>query len=121
VSGITRSFLASLSLIYSLQPILVVARYKDWVYGRSLPQFVGSNPGELLEVSVANNVCCQVKLSAMGRSFVQRSPTQCRVPEYDRETLTMRSPWPTGGFRIVNKTFIALLELTIIEYRRWRS
>jgi len=68
-----------------------------------------------------NNVCCQVKVSATGRSFVQRSPTQCGVPECDRETSTCGVPDPLGGFRIVNKTFIAPLELTVIEYKRWRS
>ena len=28
---------------------------------------------------------CQVEVSMSGRSLVQRSPTECGVPEYDRE------------------------------------
>jgi len=31
-------------------------------------------------------VCCQVEVSATGRSFVQRSPTECGISEYDLET-----------------------------------
>jgi hypothetical protein len=31
-------------------------------------------------------VCCQVEVSAMGRSPVQSSPTECGVSECDRET-----------------------------------
>jgi hypothetical protein len=42
-------------------------------------------------------VCCQVEVSALSRSSVQRSPTECGVSEYDCEALIMRRPWPTGG------------------------
>ena len=31
-------------------------------------------------------VCCQVEVCAAGRSLVQRSPTECSVPESDRGT-----------------------------------
>jgi len=31
-------------------------------------------------------VCCQIEIYAMGRSPVQRSPTECGVSECDRET-----------------------------------
>jgi hypothetical protein len=34
-------------------------------------------------------VCCQVEVSAMGRSFVQGNPTECDVSECDLETSTM--------------------------------
>jgi hypothetical protein len=30
-------------------------------------------------------LCCQVEISATGRSLVQRSPTKCDVSESDRE------------------------------------
>jgi hypothetical protein len=33
----------------------------------------------------------------MGRSLVQRSPTECGVSECDREASIMRRPWPIGG------------------------
>ena len=42
--------------------------------------------------------CCVLlgrKVSATGRSLVQRSPTECGVSEYDREASRMRRPWPT--------------------------
>ena len=31
-------------------------------------------------------VCCQVEVSAMGRSLIQRSPTECNLSECDLET-----------------------------------
>jgi len=40
-------------------------------------------------------VCCQVGESVTGRSPVQRTPTECGVPECDLETLMMRRPRPT--------------------------
>ena len=43
------------------------------------------------KLSAVSVVCCQVKVSAMGRSFVQRSPTECVVSECDLETSEMRS------------------------------
>jgi hypothetical protein len=39
-------------------------------------------------------VCCQVEVSATGRSLVQRSITECGVSECDREDSTVR-PRPT--------------------------
>jgi hypothetical protein len=41
-------------------------------------------------------VCCEVEVSAMGRSLVQRSPTECGVSESDLETLNKRGG---GGAR----------------------
>jgi len=46
-------------------------------------------------LSLVNVVCCQVDVSAMGRSLVQRSCTECGVSECDRGTSTMRMRWPT--------------------------
>jgi len=34
-------------------------------------------------------VCCQVEVSATGRSLVQRSPTECGVSECDSEASVM--------------------------------
>ena len=41
--------------------------------------------------------CCQVKVSATGRSLVQRSPTDCGVSLCDQETSRIRRPWPALG------------------------
>jgi hypothetical protein len=60
---------------------------------------VGSNPAGGMDVcvSVVSVVCCQVEVSAASLSLVQRSPTECCVSECERESSTIRSPWPTGG------------------------
>ena len=42
-------------------------------------------------------VCCQVEVSATGRSLVQRTPTECGVSECICEALTVRRPWCTKG------------------------
>jgi hypothetical protein len=64
----------------------VSARSKAWVCGRSLAGIVGSNPtGGHGCLSVVSVVCCQVEVSATGRSLAQRSPTECGVSECDRE------------------------------------
>jgi len=42
-------------------------------------------------------VCCQVEVSATGRSLVRRINTECSVSECDRESLIMMRPWLTGG------------------------
>jgi len=39
----------------------------------------------------------------MGRSLVQRSPTEGGVSECDHESSTMRSSWPTGGLLCQSK------------------
>ena len=36
------------------------------------------------------DVCCQVEVTAVDRSLVQRSPTECGVSECDCGTSTMR-------------------------------
>ena len=61
-------------------PIPVATRSKAWICGRSLAVFA------------MTVVCCQVEISAMGRSLVQRSRTECSVSEYDREASIMRKP-----------------------------
>ena len=47
-------------------------RCKASVCGRSLVGTAGSNPAGGMDVSVASVVCCQVEVSATGRSLVQR-------------------------------------------------
>ena len=65
-------------------------------------------------LSVVSVVCCQVEVSATGRSLVQRSPTEC-VSECDSEASTMRRPWPPGGGAVApkgenNPKYVAYLE-----------
>ena len=64
-------------------PILVAARSKAWVCGRSLAGIAGSNPAGAW-ISVCCVVCCRAEVSATGRSLVQRSPTECGVSECDQ-------------------------------------
>jgi len=42
-------------------------------------------------------MCCQVEVSASGRSLVQWSPTEYSVSEHHREASILRRPWPTVG------------------------
>jgi hypothetical protein len=46
-------------------------------------------------LSLVSAVCCQVEVSAKGRSLVQRSPTECGVSECDREASIMRGSGTT--------------------------
>jgi hypothetical protein len=50
------------------------------VCGRSLAWIAGSNSAEgHVCLSLVSVVCCQVEVSAKGRSLVQRSRTECGV------------------------------------------
>jgi hypothetical protein len=57
----------------------VAARSKVWVWGRALAGIVGSNSTGGMDVCLVQCLCCQVEVSATGRSLVQRSPTDCGV------------------------------------------
>jgi len=48
-------------------------------------------------MSVVSVVCCQIEVSATGRSLVQRSPTDCGASECDRDASIMRKLCSTGG------------------------
>jgi len=54
-------------------------------------------PPDSMDVCCGCCVCCQVKVSAMGRSLVQGSPTEYDVSECDRESSILLLPWPTMG------------------------
>ena len=54
-------------------------------------------------LSVVSVVCCQVEVSASGRSIFQRSPTECGVYECNCVFSTMWRPWPTRDSRAVVK------------------
>ena len=47
-------------------------------------------------LSVVIVVCCQVEISATGRSLVQRGPNKCGMSESDCEASTVRRDCPTG-------------------------
>jgi hypothetical protein len=91
----TSTWLIPLYLVFSGEPIPVAVQSKAWVLGRSLAGIVGSNPAVCMDVCYECCVCCQVEVSATSWSLVQRSPTECGVPECDREASTVRRPWPT--------------------------
>jgi hypothetical protein len=69
----------------------------DHTYGRPLAEIVGLNLAGGMEVFLLCVVCCQVEVSAWGRSLDQRSPTECGVSECDRAASIQRGPWPTEG------------------------
>jgi hypothetical protein len=50
-----------------------------------------------MSVSLVSVVCLQVEVSASGLSYVRTSSTERGVSECDRETSTMRRPWPNRG------------------------
>jgi hypothetical protein len=66
-----------------LIPVAVWSR--PWVYGRSHPGIVASNPTRVLGVfSLVRVVFCQIEVSASDWSLVQRSPTECGVTKWMR-------------------------------------
>jgi hypothetical protein len=73
----------------------------------------GSMPACLLELRVrippgaGMSVSCECCVLS-GRGLMQRSPTECGVPEYDREALTTRRPWSTWGCCAMRKNKIKL-------------
>jgi len=54
----------------------VAARSNAWVCYLSLAGIAGSNPTVGIDMSLVN-IMCQVAVSATGRFFVQRAPTEC--------------------------------------------
>jgi hypothetical protein len=88
-----RFFLEKLFAIFGL-PVRKAERSNAWVCGAHLLELrVRFTPvhGYLSLVSV---VCCHAEISATARSLVQRIATGCGVSECDRETSTVRRPWP---------------------------
>jgi hypothetical protein len=58
------------------EPVLLAAGSKALVCGRSLSGIADSNPAEGVD-ALMHVVCCRVKVSATGRSALQRSPPRC--------------------------------------------
>jgi len=74
----------------------LAAQSKSWVCSRSLAGIAGSNPAAHGCVSVVSVMFCQVEISALGWSLVQRSLT-CGVSECNLEASIMRKSCPTWG------------------------
>jgi hypothetical protein len=55
-------------------------------------------------LSLVSVVCCQVEVSAWGRSLVWRSPTECGVSDCDREASIRRGPDPLGACCAMEET-----------------
>jgi hypothetical protein len=55
-------------------------------------------------LSLVSVECCQVEVSATGRSLVRKCPTECGVSHRcDREAWITRRPWPTRECRGMKK------------------
>ena len=76
----------------------MAVRTKAWVFSCSLVGTAGSkHAGGMDVLFLVNVVCCQVEVSATGRSPVRKGPTECGVSVCDRQTSTMSWSWPTRG------------------------
>ena len=63
-------------------------------------------------------VCCQVEVSATGRSLLQRSPTDCGVSECDREEVSAKMrPCPTIGSCAMEGKVIQPFNMYVIKVR----
>ena len=76
----------------------MAARFKAWVFGRSLAGIVDSNPAGAWRLALLSVVSCQVEVSASGWSLVQRSSTECDVSECNLEASTVRRPRLARGY-----------------------
>ena len=88
-----------------LLPLSVDARSWAWVCGHSLVGVAASNPTGNMDVCL---LCCVLsgRGFALGRSLVQRSPTECGVSECDREASIMKRPWPTRAVEPQRKSVL---------------
>jgi hypothetical protein len=69
----------------------VDVRCKALVCGHSRSGIAGSKPAGDMNISLWLGVeCCQVEVSATGRSHVYRSPTKCGGSQRDRKASTIR-------------------------------
>jgi hypothetical protein len=64
-------------------------RFKAWVCGRQLVGIAGSIPSGGVD-DCLSVMCCQVEVSATGRSLVRRNPNKCNASKCDREVSTRR-------------------------------
>ena len=97
-------------------PIPVAAPSQACVCGSSLAGIAGSIRVGDMDVCLLWVLCvCQVEVFASGWSFVQRSPTECGVSEYNREAWIMRRFWPIRGYCAMGGGIIKLLYITNIK------
>jgi hypothetical protein len=61
-------------------------------------------------------VCCQIEISATGRLFVQRSPSECGVSQCDLETSTIRRSRPTRVCRVKKNMCFCIINIPCILY-----
>jgi hypothetical protein len=61
-------------------------------------------------LSRVNVACFHVEISALNRSSVQRSPTECGVSECRLEASVVRRPWPIRGCYTMGKNLLSMLE-----------
>ena len=81
------NWVSSSVLQTKVAPIPVSARSKAWVYDRSLPRNVGSNPAGGMDGCLLWMLCvARYRSLRRGRSLIQRSPTECGASECDRRT-----------------------------------
>jgi len=72
-----------------------------------LAGIVVSNTARGTDVFLLRVLCVvRVKVYATGQSLVQRSSTECGVPDSNLETSRIRSTWPEFGHRKIKCTFI---------------
>jgi hypothetical protein len=75
----------------------------QWSCGLRSGSAAASLPGLRVRIptgagmSIVGVVCCQIGVSATGRSLVQRSPTDCSVSNCDRRNSTIRRPRSEWG------------------------
>ena len=69
---------------------------KENHYAALVSNAAGDGVGDHRCLSLGSIVRRQVEISMLGRSLLQRSPTECGVSECDRGT-SLRRPGPTRG------------------------
>ena len=82
----------------------------------SLAGIAGSNSARVMDLSLVRVVCCQIEVSAMGRSLVQRSPADCSVMVCDLETSRIRRPRSALGCCSRKKEVFGLCKLSDSQY-----
>jgi hypothetical protein len=73
-------------------PIPMAARSEASACGRLFAGSGFESRRGRVYLSLASVVCCQMEVSASGRSLVQRSSTECDVFGCDREASTLKRP-----------------------------
>ena len=107
---LTQIFLPHIKSSLGTGKQIVVARFKVRVRCRSLAGIASWNPAGGMDL-LLSVLCCQVEVSALGLSHVQRSPTECGVSEYDYEASILGRPWPSRIFCAIRGNFLSKLLL----------